>query len=84
MSSKNSIEKLRGRENYDTWKISAKSYLVINGYWTCATSAPKSDAKPEILALHERALSELTLMIEPVLYSYIEGKENAKEAWNAL
>lgn len=28
-----SIEKLRGRENYDTWKIATKSYLVIKNLW---------------------------------------------------
>lgn len=26
------IDKLRGRENYDMWKIAAKSYLTIKGY----------------------------------------------------
>lgn len=26
------IEKLRGRDNYDTWKRAAQAYLTINGY----------------------------------------------------
>lgn len=63
----NGIEKLRGRENYDTWKISAKSYLVINGYWKCATTAQTTGSTDS--ALYEKSLSELTLMIEPNLYS---------------
>lgn len=80
----NFIEKLRGRENYDTWKISAKSYLVINGHWTCATTAPATGDTNDRKLLHEKALSELTLMIEPNFYSYIVDKTNAKDAWDAL
>lgn len=84
MAKSNSIEKLRGRENFDTWKISAQSYLTINGYWSCTKAVPGESASEGILEKHEKALSELTLMIEPSLYSYIQGKVNAKEAWDAL
>lgn len=45
---------------------------------------PGESASEGILEKHEKALSELTLMIEPSLYSYIQGKVNAKEAWDAL
>lgn len=85
MSSKaNFIEKLRGRENYDVWKISAKSYLVINGYWSCTTSEATDSSTDAIRDKHDRALSEITLMIEPSLYPYIEGLTSAKQAWEAL
>lgn len=80
----NSIEKLRGRDNSDTWKIAAKSYLVINGYWSCSTSAVAGDGFSDFLEKHEKTLSELTLMVDPTFYSYIYDKTNAKDAWEAL
>lgn len=84
MSQKIVIEKLRGRENYETWKISAKSYLTINGYWSCTTSTISSGSSADIVEKHAKALSELTLMLDPSIYSYIEGKESMKEAWEAI
>lgn len=38
----------------------------------------------DIIDKHEKALAKLTLMIEPTIYSYIAGKDNLKEAWEAL
>lgn len=83
-SIKVSFEKLRGRENFDTWRISAKSYLVISGYWSCTQATPASDASDAIVEKHLKALSELTLLIEPSCYSYITGEENAKEACDSI
>ena len=80
----NSIEKLRGRENFENWKTAAQSYLTINGYWSCTKSVAAEGSSEAIIEKHEKALAELTLMIEPSLYSYIAGKLNAKEAWEAL
>lgn len=80
----NSIEKLRGRENFDTWKMAAQSYLTINGYWSCTKSIASDSSSEAIKDKHNRALAELTLIIEPNLYSYIADKENAKKAWETL
>lgn len=75
------IEKLKGRENWDTWKVAAKSYLVIKGLWksvepaTGATVSTDDDLK---------ARSELTLLLEPINYSYIVEETTAKDAWKKL
>lgn len=78
------IEKLRGRENYDTWKRAAQSYLTINGYWSCTKSEVNDASEEAIKEKHEKALSELYLMVEPHIYPYIEGNTQVKTAWNAL
>lgn len=75
------IEKLRGRENYDTWKQSARSYLTIKGVWEVidqkipATVSPKTNAK---------AIGEITLMVDMSLYSYLEESEDAYVVWYGL
>lgn len=78
------IEKLRGRDNYPFWKRQIKSYLVIKGSWNftqteITESTSKTDKDNDL-----KALSEITLSIEPNIYSYIDGKDTAKAMWDAL
>lgn len=78
------FEKLRGRDNFNVWKRHVKSYLVIKGLWNCTqhvlTASSKDDEKEKDL----KALSEITLLIDPSIFSYIDGQETAKAAWDAL
>lgn len=84
MSHKIVVEKLRGRENYDTWKIAAKSYLTINGYWSCVKATVSEGSSADVIEKHDKALSELILMIDSTIYSYVDGKNSLKEAWETL
>lgn len=86
MSSEGSVRfsKLKGRENYDTWKISAKSYLVIKKAWRCITTelsdtATSAEKNEDLLAW-----SELNLLLDESVYSYIAHTTTAKAAWDAL
>lgn len=76
-----SIEKLKGRENFDTWKLAAKSYLVLKGLWDCFKIESPNEKQ---LEADLKARSELVLLIEPVNYSYVASKETAKGAWDSL
>lgn len=79
-----SFAKLRGRDNYAVWKLHMRSYLVIKGLWDCTkteiTQSSTSNEKEKDL----KALSEIILWIDPSIFSYIDGKDTAKEAWDAL
>ena len=76
-----SLEKLRGRENFDVWKRQAKSYLVIKGCWSVVENGIIGDGDR---ILNERALAEITLMIDPSNYGHIVAATTAKQAWDAL
>lgn len=74
-----SFDKLKGRSNFDEWKISAKSYLIIKKLWVVVSDVVDDDEK------NERAVGEITLMVEPSLYSYIPTEYgSAKEVWDKL
>lgn len=75
------VEKLRGRENYDEWRISAKSYLIIKGLWGAVTGELPPESSPETNA---KAISEITLMLDASLFSYIKETESAKEVWDTI
>lgn len=76
--------KLKGRENYDTWKISAKSYLVIRKVWSCVITELAEDATSKQKEDDLMAWSELSLLVEENVYSHIANTNTAKEAWDAL
>lgn len=73
-----SFQKLKGRENYDTWKIGAMNYLIIQKLWKHVES--ESDSGEQML----QARSEIILMIEPAIYSYVTDTRTAFEAWKGL
>uniref|UniRef100_W4VRQ4 Putative retrovirus-related pol polyprotein from transposon tnt n=1 Tax=Corethrella appendiculata TaxID=1370023 RepID=W4VRQ4_9DIPT len=77
------VEKLRGRDNYNTWKISIKALLQLDDLWSetieneeLITSA---DADKE-----RKAQAKLILSIDSVCYPHIEGATSAKLIWKRL
>lgn len=75
------IEKLKGRINYDEWKVAVKSYLTLRGYYIVIEEDIPADESPETNA---RAISEITLLIESSLYNYLENTKSAKKVWDNL
>ena len=78
------FEKLRGRENFDVWRRNAKSYLVIKGCWRVVANPLSNQATQNDKDADERALAEITLMIEPGNFAHIAKAKTSNEAWNAL
>lgn len=76
--------RLKGRENYDTWKIAAKSYLVIKKCWSCIAKGIPEKPSEEQKEADLMAWSELNLLLEENLFSHIANTQTAKEAWDAL
>lgn len=74
------FERLKGRENFATWKTGAKSYLITKGYW-CQMGTALVEANK---TLNERALAELILLVEPSVYPHLENCKEAKEGWDTL
>lgn len=83
-SSNLSFERLKGRENFSEWKVGARAYLISKGHWTHITTELGEDATPKDKLADQKALAELTLLLDPGLYSHIDEYEEAKKAWDAL
>lgn len=83
VESKASFTKLKGRENYDNWKIAAKSYLVIKKLWKCILKEPDQN-KTEEIEVDLTAWAELNLLLDETVYSHIANTNTAKAAWDAL
>ena len=72
------IEKLRGRENFDSWKFAVQTYLEHEELWDCVIGT-EQDAKKIT-----KAKTKIILLIEPINYVHVQGANDAKGVWQAL
>lgn len=72
------IEKLKGRENYPTWKFAMQAYLEHEDMWGCVQGTTQ-DAKTIA-----KAKSKIILCVDPMNYSHIQSATTAKEVWDRL
>lgn len=84
MSTQLAFDRLKGRENYATWKIGARAHLITKGLWdSCETTVTLSSSET-VRKDDMKALAELTLLIDSSVYTHIENSLHAKEGWDAL
>jgi hypothetical protein len=72
------FEKLRGRENYNTWKSAMRAALHLEDLWKCVTGDVTDEGK------NMKARSRILLATEPHIYIHVEDTATAKDAWNNL
>jgi hypothetical protein len=56
-----SIEKLEGVSNYNNWKFSMKTTMIVDGLWECVTGNVKDTSKDQ------RALEKICLNVLPAV-----------------
>ncbi|XP_055307486.1 uncharacterized protein LOC129571695 [Sitodiplosis mosellana] len=78
------FDRLKGRENYSEWKVGARAFLTTKELWACVTTDLSPSASATDKSKDQRALAEITSLLEPNLFSYIEEITEAKKAWDAL
>lgn len=73
-----SIEKLRGRDNYSTWKFSIENYLDLEDLSKCITDE-ETDAKK-----NAKAKAAINLSIDKVNFVHVKSAKTVKEVWENL
>lgn len=85
-----SIDKLKGRKNYETWKFAVRAYFLLDDLWCCiekpvgANNTEVSAIEEKILKNDSKAFSKLVLLIEPMNYVHIDSATTSKELWDKL
>uniref|UniRef100_A0A1Y1L7N1 Uncharacterized protein n=1 Tax=Photinus pyralis TaxID=7054 RepID=A0A1Y1L7N1_PHOPY len=72
------IERLKGRENYDSWKFAVQAYLEDLELWECVTGTV-TDAKKDT-----KCRSKIILLLDPLNYVHVQQTTTAKAAWDNL
>lgn len=75
------IDKLFGRENYNTWKFAVKTYLQHEDLWNCVQP---TDNKPVDPKLDIKAKSKIILLVDPVNYVHVQDAKTSSEVWQNL
>ncbi|XP_049537542.1 uncharacterized protein LOC125952234 [Anopheles darlingi] len=80
------IERLKGRENWRTWKFAVRTYLEVEDLWEAIEPTPKEDGTPaEVNPRKDRiARGKIILLIDPVNYIHIGDVKTAAEVWKKL
>ncbi|RLU25147.1 hypothetical protein DMN91_003239 [Ooceraea biroi] len=73
------VEKLKGRENYPSWKFAMQAWLEHDDLWECVTSPNESNSGKVT-----KAKSRIILSVDPVNYAHIQDCTTAKEVWERL
>lgn len=74
------IEKLVGRDNYNTWRFAVMTYLQHEDLWCCI----ENEGKPVDSKLDLKAKAKIILLVDSVNYIHIQEAKTAKEVWTNL
>ena len=77
-SSTSQVEKLMGRENWNSWNFSMKHALIADDLWDAVEGKEKDESKIR------KALARIVLAVDKINHSHIRTATNAKDAWNSL
>lgn len=83
MASKIPFALLRGRENFDSWRIGAQAYLSTRKLWKWTTKTLDT-SKPDEVEEDTVARGELTLLLDPTLYNHVAKSTTTKAAWKSI
>jgi len=74
------IDKLKGRENYDSWRFAVEAYLTDQDLWDCVSGVCKTNpCKKDV-----KARSKIILLVDQVNYVHLQSTKTAKDAWDRL
>lgn len=73
-----SIEKLKGMENYSSWKFHMKMILIHEDLWDYVET-DGGDSKKQ-----QKALAKIALSVQPAAIPHIRNASTAHQAWNNL
>lgn len=80
-STLNFVDKLKGRENYNSWKFQMKALLKLEDQWEVVEGTKKVEEAKE---KDRKALSKICLLVDAHLIHHIEKCETSYDAWNKI
>lgn len=78
------IEKLKGRENYNTWRFAMKSFLELDDLWSCVNGTDSTTDLEKKTRRDVKAKSKIILSVDPINYVHIQNADTAKDVWDKL
>lgn len=76
------IDKLSGRENFNTWQFAVKTYLQHEGLWECIE--PQEGDEEMDGTKDCKARTKIILLIKPENYVHVQTCLTSREVWTKL
>lgn len=73
------VEKLKGTEDYSTWKFLVRMLLIHEDLWDAVEQRKGPDDKTQ-----RKALARICLLVHPSVLTHIRTAKTAYEAWDSL
>lgn len=77
-------DRLKGRENYATWKIADRATLEVHGLWAYVDGTAEETDATKRADGESKAKARLTLMVDPINYGHLQDASTAKEIWENM
>ena len=71
-------DRIRGMDNYRTWKSTVKMALVLDGLYNCVTGIDFDKGR------NQTAIAQIAFCMEPQCYVHLVDVQAAKETWENL
>ncbi|KAG6465891.1 hypothetical protein O3G_MSEX015473 [Manduca sexta] len=78
------FEKLKGIENYSTWKFTMKMTLIHEDLWDCITEECDDVQDKDYEKKSLKALAKICLSVNAPAFPHVRNAKTAKEAWSNL
>lgn len=75
------MDKLKGIENYNSWKFMMKMVLIHEDLWDFVE---KESTKAEHVKKVQKALARIALSVQPAAFAHVRSAKTAHEAWTNL
>lgn len=79
-----SIEKLKGIDNYSTWKFCMKMILIHEDLWDTIDGEQKGTLSDADMKKSQKALARICLSVQTSAFPHVRNAKDAREAWNNL
>lgn len=79
-----SFPKLKGREDYQWWKVSAQAILEMDGLWDIVIGKEAETDESKVAIMDRKAKARIILMVETVNFVHFQSETTAKGVWDKL
>lgn len=78
------IAKLKGSEDYATWKFSMQAILEVEGLYDVVIGEEAEQDATKVALLDRKAKARIITTVEPVNFVHIQSQTTAKGVWDRL
>lgn len=78
------VPKLKGSEDYATWKFSMQAFLEVDGLYDVVIGEEAETDPTKVAVLNRKAKARIIMSVDPINFAHIQSETTAKGVWDKL